>query len=293
MPGAVMKALVRWSATLGLVGGALFGPSFTGNLAALALTEEQIMQKLQLIPVYAIATPEGNQVRLLPLPYEATPRTGQNAANQADKKVVPGFRFFVSRNEANAFLNELKKSPDLPKTAQVVPMPLSEAYGRAVENKKQPADKQLIIELEPADQQVQAATTLLSQSGQKVNNFNGVPLFAVRFGPDKGYVPILVPDEKNTQKQQEIVPIFFSKEDAQNLLQQVKQKEPKADIQVLNIDGVIETLRSKNDSWLNQVYLIPTPESREVLRSLAPGQGGNRPAQNRPANNAQPAAPKK
>jgi hypothetical protein len=286
-----MKALIRWSAALGLIGGTLLGPSFTGQLAALALTEEQIMQKLQLIPVYAIATPEGGQIRLLPLPYEATKPAGQNTANPADKKVVPGFRFFVSRSEATAFLNELKKSPDLPKEAQVVPMPLSEAYERAVENRKQPEDKRLVIELEPADQQVQAATTLLSQTGQKVNNFSGVPLFAVRFAPDKGYVPILVPGEgNNAQKQQEIVPIFFSKEDAQNLLQQVKQKEPKADIQVLNIDGVIETLRSKNDSWLNQVYLIPTPESRELLRSLKPAPGGAQPAQNRPA---APPAPKK
>lgn len=270
-----MRALVRWSAILGLMGGAIFGAPLAVSLPALALTEEQIEQKLALVPVYTIATQEGNQVQLLPLPYEQVPRQGQTPPPQAQPQVIPGFRFFINRGDAQSFLDELKKKTDVPQSAQVIPLPLSEAYERARENNKQPEKERLVIELEPSKQQVEAATTLLRQSGQQVNQFAGVPLFIVRFGPDKGYVPIKVP-----QSEQEIVPLFFSKEDALNLLNQVKPKQPAADIQVLNIDSVIDVMRTKNDTWLNQVYLIPTPESRELLRTITTNQqqGGNRPA---------------
>lgn len=85
----------------------------------------------------------------------------------------------------------------------------------------------------------------------------------MRFAPDKGYVPIQMGSAK-----QQIIPLFLSKKDAQGLLGQVKPKFPKADIQVIDVDGVIKTLKDKNDSWLNQVMLIPSPESRAFLQTL-------------------------
>ena len=134
----------------------------------------------------------------------------------------------------------------------------------------------------PVDQEIQGALELLRQSGQQVNQFKSVPVFAVRFAPDKGYVPI-----KLTADNQQLIPLFLSKQDAQSLLNQVKPKNPKADIQVIDVDGVIKTLKDKNDPWLNQVVLVPSPESREYIKTL--------PRNNAPAtpnrSNSQPAKP--
>ena len=54
-----MKSLVRWSATLGLVGSTLLGSVFTGNLQALALPEEQVVKTLQPIPVFTVTDAQG------------------------------------------------------------------------------------------------------------------------------------------------------------------------------------------------------------------------------------------
>ncbi len=82
----------------------------------------------------------------------------------------------------------------------------------------------------------------------------------------------------------------MSKQDAQGLLNQVKSKNPKADIQVIDVDGVIKTLQEKNEPWLNQVVLVPSPESREYIKTLPRNNAPNTPAApNR--NNSQPVKP--
>jgi len=59
VPGVAMKkTLVRWGAVLGLVGGAMLVPLVTG-VRVLALPDDQIVQKLRPIPVFAIADAQG------------------------------------------------------------------------------------------------------------------------------------------------------------------------------------------------------------------------------------------
>ncbi|WP_204368482.1 hypothetical protein [Neosynechococcus sphagnicola] len=58
-----MKSFVRWGATLGLIGGALLGPSLTPvvmeRTQVLALTEAEIITKLKPIPVFTLTNAEG------------------------------------------------------------------------------------------------------------------------------------------------------------------------------------------------------------------------------------------
>jgi ABC-type lipoprotein release transport system permease subunit len=42
-----MKSLIRWGATLGLIGSALLGSVFSAIMPAWALNEEQIVEKLR------------------------------------------------------------------------------------------------------------------------------------------------------------------------------------------------------------------------------------------------------
>jgi hypothetical protein len=250
-----MKSLVRWGVTLGLVGSTLLGGVYGLSLPALALSEQQIKEKLNSVPVYLITNDKG-----LPLSRTLPAQNGQKGAS------VTGV--YMSRQEALAFIQELRKVKnkdpkleEMAKKLQVTAVPLGEIYQQLQQNKNQP--NRLLFAFKPVEQEIKGALTLLKASGQKVDQFRSVPIFAVRFAPDKGYVPI----QMGTNKQQ-VIPLFLSKKDAQGLLSQVKPKFPQADIQVIDVDGVIKTLKDKNDSWLNQVVLIPSPESREYIQTL-------------------------
>lgn len=275
-----MKALVRWGATLGLLGTTLLGSVCLSSFPAIALSEQQIKEKLDGVPVYLVTNEKGLPLSR-PLP---TPQNGQKAGGS-----ITGV--YMSRQEAQAFINELRnaknkdpKMEEIVKNLQVTPVPLGVIYQQLQQTKKDP--NRLLFAFKPVDQEVKGAMDLLRQSGQQVNQFRSVPMFAVRFAPDQGYVSIKAGNGNN-----QYIPLFLSKQDAQGLLGQVKPKHPKADIQVLDIDGVIQTLQAKNDPWLNQVVIVPSPESREYIRTLPRNQGSNAPAApNRNNNTAKPPA---
>jgi len=140
--------------------------------------------------------------------------------------------------------------------------------------------------------QVQSAKTVLQQTGQQVNEFNGVPLFLARGGAENGYLTI-------QRGQQEVIPLFFNKEDLQGMVDRFKQQQPNVTatikIEVVNLESVLEALRTENDPFLTQMILIPSRESLEFVRSLQPAGAGQNPQlapnQTRPAPSSPAPAP--
>ncbi len=247
-----MKSLIRRSATIGLVGTTLVGSLFAGTMQALALTQEQILQKLRPVPVFTIANSQG-------APLVASPPAGQ--------KGNPVAGVFITQQDAQAFLDNLKtKNPAIAKDVKVVPVSLAEVYQLNTSNKDK-KDK-LDFAFVPSRQQVDSAQTILKQTGQK-DQFNGTPLFVARGGPDKGYLTIQQGDKT-------VIPMFFKKEELQNLMERFKQQDPKSggslEIQVLNLEGVIEVMRTKNDPQLDQIILIPPKESLDFVRAALGNQ---------------------
>ena len=276
-----MKSFIRLGATLGLIGSTLLGTVFLGNVPVLALPEQQIKEKLDAIPVYLITNEKG-------IPLSRTLSEGQTG----QKGGVSVTDVYLSRQEAQAFITELRnvkskdpKMQELVKSVQVTALPLGVIYQQLQQTKNQP--NRLVFAFKPGDQDIRGAIDLLRQSGQKVEQFKSIPVFAVRFAPDKGYVSINL-----TANNQPLIPLFLSKQDAQGLLSQVKQKNPKADIQVLEVDGVIDALQKKNDEWLKQVVLVPSQESREYIIKTQPNNAPKTRATN-PNNSRPSAAPKK
>ncbi|MBD2771693.1 Tic22 family protein [Iningainema tapete] len=270
-----MKSLVRWGTTFGLVGSTLLATVISGNAPVLALTEQQIKEKLDSVPVYLITNAQG-------LPLSRPLQQQANNAQQKGAGSVTGV--YMSQKEAQAFISELRnakgqdaKMTELVKSLQVTAVPLGVIYQQLQQTKNQ--QNRLLFAFKPVEQEVKGAMDLLKASGQQVQQFKSVPVFAVRFAPDKGYVPI----KAGASEKQEMIPLFFSKQDAQGLLTQVKQKFPKADIQVVDVDGVIKTLQDKNDKWLEQVVLVPSPESRQYIQTLPKTEGNNAPKPNAPA----------
>lgn len=269
-----MKSMNRWGATLGIAGSAIVGSSLMGIMQVLALPQEQIVKKLGTVPVFTITDNKG-----APLIASVPNRQNQgSAANQQNQQMsVAGV--FINQSDAQAFVEKLKKeNPELAKTVRVVPVSLGEVYKLDQANQNKP--NSLEVAYLPSKQQVDAAMALLRQGGKKdVNQFNGTPLFVATAGKEKGYLTI-------KQANQQVIPFFFNKEELQTMLDRFKQQQPNlastVAIQVVNLEGVLQTLQTRNDQQLNQIILIPPKESIEFVRSLQPA----------PTQNQRPAAPK-
>lgn len=258
-----MKSLVRLGAILGIVGSTLLGPSPIGNMSALALPEPQILEKLEFVPVFTIADAQG-----LPLVTSGT--------KQGQTTPISVGLIFISQRDAQSFINkELKaNNPQLASTARVIPLSLGKIYQLSQANKDKPNELQ--FDYIPAPQQVESAKTLLKQAGQQVPEFNGVPLFYAKVGTDNGVLTF-------QQGQKEVIPFFFNKEELQAEVERFKQQQPTVTlpikIEVVNLEGVLEALRTKNDPFLTQMMLVPSRESLDFVRSLQPAGAGN---QNKP-----------
>ncbi|BBD67807.1 Tic22 family protein [Nostoc commune NIES-4072] len=258
-----MKSFIRLGATLGIAGTVfLTGLSGIGNLPgignqeAIALPQDQMVKKLQEIPVFTLVDPKGG----LPI------LTGRNAS-----KTVPLVVFFISKQDAQKFLdNRLRQdAPKLASTLQVRPLSLAEYYQIVEEGKKK--KDSVIYTLEPTQQQVESATTILNQNGKKGQQFNGIPLFVPKFKKDNRYLTI--PLGKGNER---YIPFYFEKEQAVAVLEEFKKAVPQeaanTEIQVVDLYGVINALNTSNDPIINKIVLYPSRESINFFRSLAPNQ---------------------
>jgi nickel transport protein len=249
-----MKALVRWGTTIGLIGSTIATSLFAGGLSALALTQQQIVEKLSSVPVFTITDAEGS-------PLVASPSTGE------EEGAVAGV--FLSRDDAQAFLERVsQQDPNIANNIQVTPVSLGEVYQLAQRSSESNAGLQFAYF--PDQDQVQSAVSLLQSSGQEVSveQFNGVPLFLARSADDGGYLTVTSGDEQ-------VIPVFFEQDALQRLLDRVQQQQNdlanSIEVQVVNLEGVISTLESSDNPDLSQIMLIPPADSVEYIRSLQPG----------------------
>ncbi|BAZ53401.1 Tic22 family protein [Nostoc sp. NIES-4103] len=248
-----MKALVRLGATLGIASSIFFaGLSQTENLRAVALPQSEVLKKLQIVPVFTLINPKGEFVVI---------------SRNNESKTISQVGFFLSKQNAQDFLDKRlkKENPQLASTLQVRPLSLADYYQIVQEAKKK--KDSVIYTLVPAQQQLESAKTIMNQNGQKVQQFNGIPLFIPKL--DKGYLTIPVPQSK-----ERYVPLYFEKEQAVALLDEFKKAVPqeasKTGIEVAELSGVVETLNTSNDPNMNKFILYPSRESIEFIRSLAP-----------------------
>ena len=264
-----MKSLVRWGATLGLVGSTLLGSFLTPNLRALAIPEEEIVKKLQPIPLFTITDAQG-----APLVQTVTvPGQGD------EERKVDVDRVFLSQQDANAFLEELKsKNPDLGNSVQVTPVSLAEVY--ELEKKSINQEENLDFALIPKQEQVQLAQPLWRaqieewerqnpDQPKRSKDFQGVPLFAAKAGPDKGYLTI------SLDNGEQAIPFFFEKSLLQEMVDRFKYQQPNQAssvvIEVVPLEGLITTLQREDNPDLDKITLMPSRESLQFLRNLRSG----------------------
>lgn len=252
-----MKALIRWGKTAGLIGGAVACSLLAGGLEALALTQEQIIEKLAAVPVFTITDAQGS-------PLVASPQNGEGQG------AVAGV--FLSQEDAQSFLNRVtQQDPEVAGNVQVTPVSLGQVYQLAQRSSQEAAGLQFAYFAD--DAQIQSAVELLQSSGQEisVDQFNGVPLFLARSTADGGYLTV-------TSEDQQVIPVYFEREGLQRLLDRVEQQQSdlagNVEIQVVSLQGVIATMESSENPDLEQIMLIPPADSVEYIRSLQSGQSG-------------------
>ena len=249
-----MKSLVYRGTTLGLAGTALIAPALIATAPVLALSEVEVVKKLNDTPCFLITNSKG-----LPLTRRLPGKDGK-----------PGSAYtqvFMDGQEAQSFMNQLRQQKNQdPKMAamikelRITAVGLGDIYKKFRESAKDP--NSLKFAFQPGQEEIKGAIALLKQQGRKVDKFVSVPLFMIS-AEGKGYVSI-----KRKSDQKEIIPLYFSKKDAQGLLQQVKKKYPKAKLEVGDIDGVLNVLRKKNDAWLSQVFLVPPSDSLQFINQM-------------------------
>jgi Tic22-like family len=258
-----MKSLVRWGATIGVVGSTVAATFLSAVVPVVALPEQQIKAKLDEIPVWLITNGQGS-----PLSRQLPDNQGKKGGSMT--------LVYMSRQEAQKSIKELQsikdkdpKKVEMFKSLQATTVSLGTIYQKLQQTKNQP-DK-LFFSFKPDDNEIKGATELMRTNGQDVKQLRSIPTFLVRFAPGKSYVPIQLGDKK------EYIPVFTSKKDADALLNQVKPSSPTASIEVVDVDRILQTLQQKNDKGLEQIVFFPSPEAREYIRQVS--------------NNATPKAP--
>lgn len=266
-----MKSFLRWSATLGLAGGVLLGTLLSSAQRVLALTDEQVAERLRPVPVFTLTDDRG-------APLVASPPQGEQGPSVA--------RVFISQQDAQAFLNTLRQAnPQAAQGVAVRLVSLAEVFQLAQTSQAQQIP--LRFGFVPQQQQVQTAQTILQQSGQPQQEFNGVPLFVAQSDAQNGgYLTI-------QQGDQQVIPMYFVREELQAMLDRLRQQQPdlaaQMSVHVINLEGLIQTLKSTDDPNLPQIVIVPSRETLEYIRTNAPQE--QQPAQGQPRPQAAPSTP--
>jgi hypothetical protein len=256
-----MKSFVRKLVTVGLVSGTILASSYSYALQALALTQEQILQKLNQVPVFTFANPQGDILL----------GKGEN-----NKKVA---YLFISQQEAQKAVQEMsQKNPG--QKLQVLPLPLGQMYKAVTEGKDKPDTP--VLNLVPVDQQVKSAVTVLTQENpqQQVKEFPGVPLFFAIINQDKKEAYLTY-----QEGQQTVIPLFFEKESLQKLVEQFKKQKPELassiQMRVVSLEQMIGIFQKENDQAVGYMQLIPSQESIQFILN-SQQQQPNKPSQPAP-----------
>ncbi|ODV36184.1 hypothetical protein BFG60_4368 [Microcystis aeruginosa NIES-98] len=255
----LMKSLIRWTATLGLVGTTMLTSLLGSYSKALALPEEQIVKTLQSVPVFAIADDQG-----VPL-----------IAVEKEQKFTG---VFISKQDAQNFFERLKKeNPEVASKVKVQAVSLAQVYKMQTSQTDQ---NRLIIDFVPKESEVESAKKLLSERGQQYQG--GVPLFVPKAGKESNFLVV-------NRNNQDFIPFFFEKAAALQMVEQYKKANPAeaatVKIDVIPLESVIATLQQSNDEALTKILLYPSQETIDFIRANSNQNAPNQPPANQPRPN--------
>ncbi len=258
-----MKKLMRWGTTLALLG--IIGVGSLAELTspALALPEQQVLERLQYIPLFTIVDKEGNPIVI----------NSQNTPNNQ-----AGVYVFMDPQDAIKTLGNLQKNvPDKAKDLLVAPVALSKVY-QILKTINSTKEEEPPIIFSPLPQEVSAAVEILKQSGQNVENPQqiGIPLFFATIGQNQEFM-VGQDSEGNP-----LIPLYFDKKSVQDNINIYKKQVPsraneEIKIQVLPLFKFIQLLTEKDDQAIKIMRIFPPQESIEFVQRLQQQQSNQTP----------------
>lgn len=236
----LLKKLFRSVTVGGFLGCALL-TSGIGLSPADALTEQEIVGKLERVPVFLIVNAEGQ-----PLTASAT-----NRETEEEVKVPV---VFTDATTAEDFLNQAREQDS---DAKVALIDLGTLYEESANDDGTPSP----LLYYPDEQEREAAASIQT-------NFQGVPLFLARQGAEGPYLTI-------TQDGETTLPLFFSRDDLQTLLDRYTQENPSESgdisVEVLSLEWLLENMAANDDPQLDEqlsrIRLFPSSDVLQYIRS--------------------------
>lgn len=227
-----------------LVSGSLLGSGLAVPMPAEALDEAVIVDKLEQVPVFIILNSDGQ------------PLTAAAEVNNVEVKVPV---VFLDGEAATTFLNRARQEDP---SAAIALVDLGTLFQETVLGDE---DQTPLLYL-PIVQERDAALRIES-------DFQGVPLFIARQGQDGPYLTI-------TQNGETALPMFFSRNDLQTLLDRYRETNAAASnnivVQVLSLEWLLAVMANSDDpaldAQLRQVRLFPSTAVLNYIRSQQPAQ---------------------
>ncbi|RZM75066.1 Tic22 family protein [Leptolyngbya iicbica] len=242
-----MQGIFRRLASTGLTGLAIASCALMAPDPALALSEQEILEKLESVPVFLIVNGDGQSL---------TASVGETEEEQVQVPLV-----FINSIEAENFLAAAaEENSPIVEGAQLAVLPLNEVYSEASSQLDSP-DTLVYV---PSTQSVQQASQIAQQE------FQGVPLYAAVDLEQGQY--LLTSD--NT------LPMFFSLADLQSQVSVLLENNPAMEevigVEVTTFEGILRNMAANDpdiDDFLELVQFVPASETLQYLESLS--NGGN------------------
>ncbi|MEM1308575.1 MAG: Tic22 family protein [Cyanobacteria bacterium P01_C01_bin.70] len=239
-----MQGTFRRLASTGLMSMAIAGSVLIAVNPALALTEQEILDKLAGIPVFLIVNGEGQSL---------------TASVGAEDEQVNVPIVFIDSEEAEGFLTEAEnEGSEIANDANIVVYPLGEIYAEA--NSQLDGLESLVYI--PSAVSVQQASQIAEQDVQ------GVPLYAAIDLEREQY--LLTGD--NT------LPMFFSLADLQSQVSVLVEENPAIGeaigVEVTTLESLLVNMEADDDDRdriLELVEFVPSSETLQFIESLSEG----------------------
>lgn len=238
------KGLTRWLMSIGLAGTTLLGTM----IPALALTQAEIEERLEAIPVFTV-----------------TDANGAPLVARVEDQLFAGI--FINPSDADAFRQRvMTQNAELSNSVQVIPVSMREIYSiereRAAQAQQNASEDNIDFVYIPEPEQLDLAQSLLP-AGQEIQ---GVPLFAVRVSdPNQrgrnNTVYLTLQQEDGTP----VVPFYFSKQQADALAQRYRESNPSrgnstlVTIEVSTLEIILANWEQSDQPGLEQIFLVPSP----------------------------------
>lgn len=256
-----MRSLIRRIVTTGLIGTTLLSVWLGSTLKALAIPRDKLLGILGQVPVFVIADSEGAPVI-------------QNVSENQGRVNV-----FLSPGMAKQVLETLREqNPDVGNQVDVQVISLADSYTFS----EQSRENGVFVVFIPTQTQIGYAQPVWEEQRQELETLNdndpkndppeifpGTPLFVAWTGNANNRNYLSVTEDGETS-----VPFFFDPERFEEVVREFKAGNASAgevNVEVLPLEGMINTLESENDPDLERIQLVPLRETVRLFRQ----QSGN------------------